>query len=90
MNKHIHAEKRSQQRGIPSLIVEWLEEFGEKVYDHNGAVILHFTKKSKRKLEKAFGRAVVQRLREWLNSYAVQSLNGNLITVGHRYQRILH
>jgi hypothetical protein len=90
MNKHLHAEKRSQQRGIPPLIIEWLEEFGEQVYDHHGAVILHFTNKSRRKLEKAVGHEVVRRLSEWLDSYAVQSLNGNLITVGHRYQRIWH
>lgn len=83
-----HAEVRSQQRGIPPLIINWLKDFGELTHDHNGAVILYFTKKSKRQLEKAVGREVICRLSEWLDSYAVQSLDGNLITVGHRYQRI--
>lgn len=85
-----HAEVRSQQRGIPPLIINLLKVFGEKTHDNNGAVILHFTKKSKRRLEKAVGREVICRLSEWLDSYAVQSLDGNLITVGKRYKRIWH
>ena len=85
-----HAEVRSQQRGIPPLIIQWLEDFGEQTHDHNGAVILYFTKKSRRRLEKTVGREVTRRVSEWLDSYAVQSLDGNLITVGHRYQRIFH
>lgn len=83
-----HASQRAKQRGIPPLIIEWLEDFGEQAHDHNGYVIHYFTKKSRRQLEKMVGREVTRRLSEWLDSYAVLSLDGNLITVGHRYQRI--
>lgn len=88
MTVSTHASLRAQQRGIPPLIIHWLEEFGEQTHDHNGAVILHFTKKSRRRLETAVGREVTRRVSEWLDSYAVLSLNGNLITVGHRFKRI--
>jgi hypothetical protein len=88
MTLSIHALQRAKQRGIPPIIIQWLEEFGEQTYDHNGAVILYFTKKSRRRLERAVGREVTRRVSEWLDSYAVQSLDGKLITIGHRYQRI--
>ena len=86
----IHSEKRTQQRGIPQLIFQWLDEYGERSHDHNGAVILYFSKKGRRRLEKEVGRQVINRMNEWLNSYAVLSLDGTLITIGHRHQRIWH
>ena len=85
-----HAKARITQRGIPPFVVGWLEEFGEQTHDHRGAVILHFNKKSRRRLEKAVGQEITRRVSERLDCYAVLSVDGNLITVGHRYQRIWH
>lgn len=85
-----HAEKRAKQRGIPPVIVQWLEDFGERTYDHRGAVITYFTKRARRRLERAVGRQVIRHLGNWMDCYAVRSVDGNLVTVGHRFQRILN
>ena len=85
-----HAQIRMQQRGIPALIVQWLEAYGEEHHDHNGAVVLHFTKRSRRRLEQDVGSTPVRRLAEWMNAYAVVGNNGTLVTTGMRWKRIKH
>jgi hypothetical protein len=85
-----HASRRAQQRGVPPLIVQWLQDFGEEVYDHHGAITLHFSKRSRRRLEQTVGREPIRRMSEWMNSYAVVSTDGILITVGPRWKRINH
>jgi len=86
-----HAQIRSQQRGIPPLIREWLLDFGEEMYDHHGGIIYYFTRDSRRKLERNFGRESVRRLHEWLDAYAVVSASeGVLISVGKRFKKIKH
>lgn len=87
MSMTTHADVRAQQRGIPPLIIEWLERFGEERHDHHGAVILHFSKRSVRRLERDVGRDPVRRMRDYLLCYAVIA-EGNVITVGKRYKRI--
>lgn len=89
MNTH-HAQSRIQQRGIPPLIVQWLESYGEEHHDHHGAIVLHFSKRSRRRLEQSVGSAPLRRLNEWMNSYAVIGSDGALITVGTRWKRIKH
>lgn len=89
MSNSKHAQERIQQRGIPPLIVQWLEAFGEEQHDRHGAVILHFSKRARRRLEHAVGREPVRRLGDWLNSYAVFA-NGVLITVGMRWKKMQH
>jgi hypothetical protein len=85
------ASIRSQQRGIPPLIREWPINFGEEVYDHHGAIIYHFTLDSRRKLERNFGREPVRRFQEWLDAYALVSVDeGAVITVKKRYKKIQH
>lgn len=54
MNMTSHAIKRSQQRGIPPLIVQWLDQFGEEHYDGRGAVIRYFSLASRRAMEREF------------------------------------
>jgi len=34
-----HATRRSADRGIPPLIIEWLRTYGEEKYDGRGGVI---------------------------------------------------
>jgi hypothetical protein len=79
-----------QQRGIPPLVVQWLEDFGEEVHDHHGAIILHFGKRAKRRLEQSVGREPVRRMNDWLKAYLVLSMDGIRITAGIRYRRIKH
>jgi len=81
--------KRAQQRGIPPLIVQWLDAYGDEIYDGKGACVVYFSRKSIRDLERAFGRSPVRKLSEWLDVYKVEdSATSQVITVGHRYNRL--
>ena len=88
MARSQHAQTRAQQRGIPPLVEQWLDDFGEQRYDGRGGVVRFFSRRSRRHLERACGRAVVARLSEFLDCYKVESIdNGKTITLGHRTQR---
>ena len=88
MIKTNHAQHRAQQRGIPPLIDQLLEMYGQEQHDGHGAVILYLDKASLRRMERDMGRRPVARLSEWLDAYKVRSTDGHTITVGHRYRRI--
>lgn len=88
MSNTRHAEIRMQQRGIPPLIIQWLEVFGDEHHDHHGSVVLHFSKQSRRRLERHVGREPLRRLSEWMNAYAVIGGDGLLITTGKRWKRV--
>lgn len=83
-----HAAIRQQPRGIPPLIMEWLRSYGTNIYDHHGAEILYFDKHSRKALAKAVGDEIVTRLSALLDTYAVVSKSGAVITVGHRFKRV--
>lgn len=84
-----HAAARAKQRGIPPLIEQWLDEFGEEDYDGHGAVRVYFSRRSVRAMERAFGREPVRRMSEYLDAYKIENLgDGQVITVGHRTTRI--
>ncbi len=82
---------RCQQRGLSPLIVDCLLQFGEAVHDHSGGVIHHFTKRSLRRVERAWGREPVRRLlQDHRDAYVVTSTDGSTIfTAGWRHKRIL-
>lgn len=83
-----HATSRQQQRGIPPLIMEWLTSYGTTSHDHHGAEILYFDKRSRKALAKAVGEEILSRLSGLLDTYAVVSDDGAIITVGHRFKRV--
>lgn len=90
MNASAHAAIRAQQRGIPPLVEQWLDEFGEQSYDGHGAVIRYFSRSSLRQLARAFGSGAVSKLSAFLNAYKVHGLrDGRVVTMGHRTRRIL-
>ena len=84
----LHAQIRSQQRGIPPLIEQWLDLYGTEEYDGKGAVIVYLCKRSIRCMERDFGKRPVSRMSEWLNAYKVRSTGGETITIGFRLNRI--
>lgn len=90
MNMTTHAQVRSQQRGIPLLIEQWLDQYGEEEYDGHGGVIRFFSKASRRAIEKDNGRMITSKLSEYINNvYKVASSHdGTTITLGHRTRRI--
>ena len=89
MSYPLHAQTRAQQRAIPPLIEQWLDEYGEEDYDGHGARRIFFSKRSIRKMERDFGHAPLRKLNEWLNVYKVEdSRSGQIITIGHRYRHL--
>lgn len=84
-----HAKIRAQQRCIPPLINQWLDQFGEKEYDGHGGVTLFFSRTSIRAMEREFGAAPVRKLAEYLHAYKVESSHdGHTITIGHRIKHV--
>lgn len=85
-----HATLRARERGIPPLIDQWLDEFGEEQYDGHGAIIRFFSRRSIRRLERCFGSVPVRALARYRDAYKVLgSSDGCTITVGHRTKRVI-
>jgi hypothetical protein len=85
---HSHADIRAQQRGIPPLIDQLLEMYGQEQHDGHGAVILYLNKASVRRMERDMGRRPIARLSKWFAAYKVRTTDGHTITVGYRFHRI--
>jgi len=84
-----HATTRSQQRGIPPLVSQWLDQYGREEYDGRGGLWLYFDKRSIRAMERDLGREPVRRMESYLNSFKILSIcDGATITVGHRQSHI--
>jgi hypothetical protein len=45
-----HAEARMRQRGIPGDVLDCLLDFGTVRHDHQGAEVIYFEKRSRRRL----------------------------------------
>ena len=82
-----HAEIRMQQRGIPPLVVDWLQDYGAITYDKHGCAFRYFDKRSRRRLAKAVGKHPFNRMAGCLDTYLVEK-GGAVLTVGHRFRRI--
>lgn len=82
-----HAKTRAQQRCLPPLIVDWLDTYGARTQDREGAEVVYFDKVSRRNLERDVGSQVVDRLRLLLDAYMVMAEDGTVITLGWRLKR---
>lgn len=83
-----HAEKRSQQRGIPQQISNWLLQYGDEAFDGRGGVVRYFSSTCIRHMERDIGKSSIRRFAEYLRCYLVESSNdGSVITVGKRYPK---
>lgn len=82
-----HASIRSQQRGIPPLVLDLLLQFGCHEPAGGGASKVFFDKQGRRKVQ-AYAGSLAPLLNEHLDFYAVVSSNDQVITVGHRLERI--
>lgn len=82
-----HAAIRSKQRGVPPAIIDWLSEYGDKIYDGHGGVIRYFGSRGRQKLANEVGTETLRRVSEHLRCYLVESSkDGTIITVGKRYR----
>lgn len=84
-----HGRTRMQQRGVPQPALELLVRYGTREHDHKGSQILYFSHRSKRRIARDLGDKAMPSLDKSLDLYAVVGENGEIITVGHRYRRIL-
>ena len=75
-----------QQRGIPPLIVDWLQKYGAYHHVRDGAVSRFFDKKSRRDLQRAVGKEIVKRTNDLLDCYLIEKDN-QIVTVAKRYKR---
>lgn len=84
-----HSRARMQQRGVPQPALELLVRYGTKEHDHKGSKILYFSHRSMRRIARELGDKALTYLDKSFDLYAVMGDNGEIITVGHRYRRIL-
>lgn len=88
-NKSKHAIIRAQQRGIPPLIDQLLDLYGQEQYDGHGGIVRYFDRSSIRRMEREMGREPIRLLSTWRNAYKVKSsVDGHTITTGLRSKRI--
>lgn len=83
-----HSEVRAQQRGIPPMIDQFLDMYGQEEHDGRGGVVVYLSKTSIRNMQRDMGRRPVARLAEWFDAFKVRGSNGQTITVGHRTRRL--
>ena len=83
-----HAKVRMQQRGISTVALESLLRYGAEAHDHHGGTIVYFDKQARNRLLKGSGRRRYGEMEKKLNTYAVLSPDGAIVTVGHRQRRI--
>lgn len=83
-----HAAIRKQQRGISETVLNCLMEYGKSCYDKKGAEILYFDKRAKHRCRAEMGKDVYRNLDGHFSVYAVRTVDGFLLTVGHRFRRL--
>ena len=81
-----HAAVRSQQRGISTIISDWLILYGNEEYDGRGGVVRYFSATGIREMKYEVGVKLIQKMAEYLRCYLVQdSDTGSVITIGKRH-----
>lgn len=86
-----HAMKRAQQRRIPLVVDQWLDEFGEEQYDGRGGMKVYFSGHSKERMKRKFGTQFVEYNSKWLRAYRVESSHdGRPMTCGWLTRRVKH
>ena len=88
MNNSRHAQTRLQQRCVPPLIVDLLDEFGTEVPAPNGAVRVIMDRPATKRLERHCGKHFVRENRRYFNAFLVIGPDGHTITAGWRTKRV--
>jgi hypothetical protein len=86
MSLTVHADKRSQQRGIAPMVIDLLLEFGSRRHDGHGAEICFFDRRAKKKVQ-AYTGGLMGRLSDELDAYVVVA-GERIITAGTRYRKL--
>lgn len=88
MTKSSHAQTRSQQRGVPPIVVDLLLQFGARISAGEGTEICYFDRRAKKHVH-TYAGGLFSRLSEQLDAYAVVA-GEKVVTVGARYKKLNH
>ena len=84
-----HANRRAQQRSIPTALVDLVLDYGERCAAGGGAEIVRLTERSRHELAMDMDRQTWRRHAHSLRTvYAVVAADGVVITLGHRFRRV--
>lgn len=84
----LHAQVRMQQRAIPPQVVSWLFDFGSRQRAAGQAAIVYFDKAARRRLAQEIGHITASHVSPLLNTYLIESCDGDVITTGWRTTRV--
>lgn len=87
MNLTRHAAARSQQRAIPPMMIDLLLQFGKSESAGAGAAKLFFDRQARRRVA-AYAGPLASLLNDHLDLFAVVDQDMQVITIGHRLERI--
>ena len=82
-----HAQKRSQQRAIPPILIDLLRQFGTTEKAAGGVNKVFFDKAARRRVH-AYAGVLGSVLDQYLRVYAVISNDDEVITVGYLLERV--
>jgi hypothetical protein len=84
-----HALARAQQRCIPPIVDEWLDEYGDEQYDGHGGIKHYFSHRSIARMSRVLGDSFIQRNAKLLRTFrVVDSRTGQKLTCGWLYKRV--
>jgi len=84
-----HASTRQQQRGIPTLVIDLLVNYGAVERAGAGAASYYFDKASRRQVL-AYAGPLSRAIEQYLDYYAIVGDDGRVITVAPRLKRTRH
>jgi hypothetical protein len=87
MNMTRHASIRSQQRAIPPIMIDLLLQFGKSESAGAGVAKMFFDRQARKRVA-AYAGPLASLLDAHMDLYAVVGLDMQVITVGHRLERI--
>lgn len=82
-----HANARSQQRAISPMLIDLLLQFGKSEAAGSGAAKMYFDKQARKRIA-TYAGPLARLLDQHLDVYAVIGEGFEVITVGHRLERI--
>lgn len=84
-----HAVIRAQQRGIEPAALSLLLQYGRREHDHAGCEVVIFDDSALEAIARFESRSSWRKASEARTLYAVTNSDGDVVTTGHRYRRVI-
>lgn len=85
-----HFEQRFQQRGLTSIVVETLLQYGAARRTYGGAESFTFTTDVLAEIRSDLGDVIFKACERLKTAYVIVSDGGTLITVAHKRRKTVH